>query len=352
MLTEMEAVAPGFLNKFIKSKMHNHCRRVHNLLSTTLHALHFQTFMQDEEFSDKLKDELRKWVSDDNDVIPESLDMIALKYGMYCKDTMSDTCGKTAKFWTIYCHLVDLYLHGAMKTCDGAHNEADTHGAFHAVHVEQLNPGNTVIRCYDRDTLIIMLLNIQKFSQSHVWLDMRLDYNNLHIFINVKGTADKLNYIHALPGIYPFTRCNYTPAFFRKGKKIPIEMMLKSVPFVNTFNKMGEEDLSDKDIDAIESFTCSIFGYSKIKYINEARYLHFKNKCKPKAAAKPLDCLKNVDPCLLPPCKDVLMQQIKRSWFHMFQPSRFERETPIFPGDFIFWCFNYVTAIGNAKNTL
>ena len=118
MLTEMEAVAPGFLNKFIKSKMHNHCRRVHNLLSTTLHALHFQTFMQDEEFSDKLKDELRKWVSDDNDVIPESLDMIALKYGMYCKDTMSDTCGKTAKFWTIYCHLVDLYLHGAMKTCD------------------------------------------------------------------------------------------------------------------------------------------------------------------------------------------------------------------------------------------
>ena len=230
-----------------------------------------------------------------------------------------------------------------------------------------------------------MLLNIQKFSQSRVWLDMRLDYNNLHIFINVKGTADKLNYIHALPGIYPFTRCNYTPAFFRKGKKIPIEMMLKSVPFVNTFNKMGEDDLSDKDIDAIESFTCSIFGYSKIKSINEARYLHFKSKCKPKAAAKPLDCLKNVDPCLLPPCKDVLMQQIKRSWFHMFQPSRFERETPVLRGCllsshliskspvlretcpnflffvkipiciasyFVFWCFNYITAIGNAKNTL
>ena len=90
-LMEMEAVAPGSLNKFIKDKMYNHCRRVHILLSIALHALHFQTFMQDNEFSDELKDELRKSVSDDNDVIPESLDMITLKYGMYCEDTMSGT---------------------------------------------------------------------------------------------------------------------------------------------------------------------------------------------------------------------------------------------------------------------
>ena len=66
------------------------------------------------------KDELRKWVSDDNDVIPEFLDMIALKYGIDCENTMSGACGKTAKFWMICCHLVDLYLlfHGATKTYD------------------------------------------------------------------------------------------------------------------------------------------------------------------------------------------------------------------------------------------
>ena len=45
--------------------------------------------------------------------------------------------------------------------------------------------------------------------------------------------------------------------------------MLKSVLFINMFNKMGEEDLSDEDIDAIESFTCSMFGYSKLTSINE-----------------------------------------------------------------------------------
>ena len=37
-------------------------------------------------------------------------------------------------------------------TCD----EADTHVAFHAVHVKQLNPGNTVIMCYDIDILTII----------------------------------------------------------------------------------------------------------------------------------------------------------------------------------------------------
>ena len=53
---------------------------------------------------------------------------------------------------------------------------------------------------------------------------------------------------------------------------------------------MGEEDLSDEDINAIESFTCSMFGYSKVTSINEARYLHFKSQCKPEEAANPLVC--------------------------------------------------------------
>ena len=57
----------------------------------------------------------------------------------------------------------------------GADDEADTRVAFYAVHVEQLNPGNIAIRCYDTDILIIMLPNIQKFSQSHVLLDIGLD---------------------------------------------------------------------------------------------------------------------------------------------------------------------------------
>ena len=79
---------------------------------------------------------------------------------------------------------------------------------------------------------------------------------------------------------------------------------------------MGEEDLIDEDTDVLESFACSMFGYSKLASINEARYLHFKSKCKPKEAAKPLDCLKNVDLCLFRPCKRVLMKKIENIMVH------------------------------------
>ena len=40
---------------------------------------------------------------------------------------------------------------------------------------------------------------------------------------------------------------------------------------------MGEEDSIDENIDVLESFKCFKFGYTKLKSINEARYLHFKS---------------------------------------------------------------------------
>ena len=159
-----------------------------------------------------------------------------------------------------------------------------------------------------------MVLNTGPLGWESNALTARPLLHNSCTFIDVKGTAEKLNYIQALPGAYAFTGYDNTPPFFRKGKKRPIEIMLKSDLIINTFNKMGE-DLIDEDIDALESFTCSMFGYSKLTSIYEARYIQLTSKCKPKEAAKPLGCLKNVDPCLFPPCKQVLMTQIKRSWY-------------------------------------
>ena len=51
--------------------------------------------------------------------------------------------------------------------------------------------------------------------------------------------------------------------------------MLKSDLSINMFNKMGAEDLIDNNTDVLESFICSMFGYSKLTSINEAWYLQF-----------------------------------------------------------------------------
>ena len=196
----------------------------------------------------------------------------------------------------------------------GAHEEADTRVAFHTGHIDQLNPGNTIIRCNDTDILIIMLANIEKFSQTHLWLDMGLDYNNSRTHIDVNQSAENIDFLKALPGVYAYTGCDYVPAFFRKGKKRPVEIMLKSTKYIDTFNKLGQEELTVEDADVLESFTCTMFGYDKLSSINEARYHYFKSKCKPKEVAKPLEFLKHVDPSMFPPCQSVLLEQIKRAW--------------------------------------
>ena len=90
--------------------------------------------------------------------------------------------------------------------------------------------------------------------------------------------------------------------------------MLKDDSFIDVFSRLGEEELSDSDVSQVEQFTCSLFGYPKVQSINEARYLFFQMKCKPKSTEKPLDCIKSVDPSMFPPCFNVLYQQIKRAW--------------------------------------
>ena len=196
----------------------------------------------------------------------------------------------------------------------GDHDEADTRVAFHARHVERFDPGNTVIRCNDTDIFTIMLVNHEHFQASRVWLDVGLDYNNSRKFIDVKATAAKISYVKALPGIYGISGLDFIPAFLRKGKKKPIKVMLKKDKFIAAFTRFGEEDITKDDISTIEEFTCHLFGFPKVKSINEARFIHFQNKCKPKSSEKPLDCIKSVDPSMFPPCRSVLLEQIKRAW--------------------------------------
>ena len=86
-----------------------------------------------------------------------------------------------------------------------------------------------------------------------------------------KEQLNSWNYIQALLGVYTFTACNYTPAFFRKGKKCLIEIMLKSDLFINMFNNMGEEDLFDEDID-IRILYMLYVGYSKLTWYTAKLY--------------------------------------------------------------------------------
>ena len=65
----------------------------------------------------------------------------------------------------------------------------------------------------------------------------------------------------------------------------------------------------------IEEYTCHLYGYKKEADIHDVIKTHFKKKTKPKLSKKPLECIKSIEPQTFPECRDVLIQQIKRSWF-------------------------------------
>ena len=71
-LVESKIIAAGSLNRFLKGKSYNRCRRGHILLSTALHGLHFQRFLHDNAIDDLTLNELKEWACSSSDKIPEN----------------------------------------------------------------------------------------------------------------------------------------------------------------------------------------------------------------------------------------------------------------------------------------
>ena len=94
LLIESGVIAPGSMNRFLKGKMYNHCRRGHKILSTALHGLHFQFFQMDTHTDIDFTDELKVWLEANSDQLP-SLMELSNQYQKYVHDTFAGKRGKT-----------------------------------------------------------------------------------------------------------------------------------------------------------------------------------------------------------------------------------------------------------------
>ena len=162
--------------------------------------------------------------------------------------------------------------------------------------------------------MVLLVANAAKV-QNKLWFDTGLDYDNSRTYVDIEAVAEKINYVQALPGIYAFTGIDHVPAFFRKAKERPIAIMRKNKKFLDAFSALGELPLTPDLINTIEEFTCVMYRHPRCKNVNDALKAEFDKRCKPKAKANPLDGIKSIDPTTLPPCSQVLLQQIKRAWF-------------------------------------
>ena len=55
----------------------------------------------------------------------------------------------------------------------------------HAKHADTKGPGNIIIRGNDNDMFIILLAIVQKLSQSHLWFDTGIEFDNSCNYVDI-----------------------------------------------------------------------------------------------------------------------------------------------------------------------
>ena len=120
LLSEAGVVASGSMNRFLKGKMYNRCRRGHILLAVAMRGVHFSQFLKDNNVSSVRLSELLEWSQSGTSVIPPELSTLLIKYQFHTEETLTGTHGKTAQYWMIYVKEVETYLllHRGMKEND------------------------------------------------------------------------------------------------------------------------------------------------------------------------------------------------------------------------------------------
>jgi hypothetical protein len=196
------------------------------------------------------------------------------------------------------------------------HEEADSRMM---VHISSLkSPSNVVVRSADTDVMAILLGNIHKLSPGiSVWLEAGIQSKNNLRYIEINALASKLgpHLSRSIPGFHAFTGCDYTPSFANKGKIRPLALLEKNVTWQTCFSSLGEsQTVDDATFNILESFTCLMYGKKNISSVNEARLDSFLKTYQPKKD-NPMAKVRGVDGSALPPCRDVLRQQVLQTNF-------------------------------------
>ena len=192
--------------------------------------------------------------------------------------------------------------------------EADTRILLHAKYVNdhQLSK-RVIVRSTDTDVFLLLLHFSAQFANcKNLIFDTGVGDKRRLIDINNLCLALGSTVATSLLGFHAFTGCDSTSAFVRQGKLKPFKILLKSEHFQAAFREMGiDHDLSKKNSDTLEAFTCNIYG-SKASSVNKVRFLQAKLKFQSKSSGL-LSAKDNADLSLLPPCQTSLNLHMQRA---------------------------------------
>ena len=138
-----------------------------------------------------------------------------------------------------------------------------------------------------------------------------IDVTSMHMhFENVYE-----GFSRALVGLHALTGTDYTAAFYRKGKKMPFNLLVRAEDnlWLQEFAAMSNRN---KEVDraAIESFICSLYsspsgGTTDINKLRRDKLYKLAGKTKNNSFPK----INKVNCSMLPPCRKCLMKKIDRA---------------------------------------
>jgi hypothetical protein len=113
----------------------------------------------------------------------------------------------------------------------------------------------------------------------------------------------------ALVGFHGFTENYYVSEFFRKGKKLCWNVMVKDNQFLEAFSSLGDVwSMSESMVQLLERYVCKLYGAKKkTSTVNVTRFELFSKKHSVEN--------KVIEISLLPPCQTSLRLHILRSNF-------------------------------------
>ncbi|CAB3249495.1 unnamed protein product [Arctia plantaginis] len=201
------------------------------------------------------------------------------------------------------------------------HEEADTRIVFHISKVPENS--KILVKTADTDVLIILLGNMHKFPNLQIWLansTSKKINNKDEVYINCTDLSIKLGatLCHALPAFHAYTGCDYTAAFFNKGKVRPLNVFIKHPQIQQVFASLTDpSDIFDETkIDAVQEFTCLIYGLPKCQSVNAARvFLFNKMYASKQNNEKFMKRVQGFDSTHIPPCWKSLKQKLLRTIF-------------------------------------
>lgn len=196
-----------------------------------------------------------------------------------------------------------------LEEMQSTQEETDSRVVLYCMYAKEQGYKIVQVKTPDSDIFFILLHYIGHLEGITVLFDTGSGNNRKLINMTEFGRAYTEEYRAALLGLHAYCGCDSTSAFKGKGHVKPLKILEKMPRYVVVLKNLGMSwNVPQSLIDELEEFTCAMYGKARFRSVNELRLFRIKEKCDD----KPIDALRNVEMAILPPCRNCLIQHIRR----------------------------------------